>query len=126
MNFKKANLKEARKNYLKAVDINKGLYEAWLAIVELDTKIGSMKDLEKHSEKALEYYPNQGFFWYHNGFALTQNKKYEEAIISLEEAAALSTQNLELSTHIQAQLADLYAITKDFASSLIFKIQMKY
>jgi tetratricopeptide (TPR) repeat protein len=114
LNYKKANLKEARENYLKAVAINKGLYEAWLAIVELDTKIGSMKDLEKHTEKALEYYPNQGFFWYHNGFALTQNKKYEDAIFALEEAAALSTQNLELSTHIQAQLADLYAITKDY------------
>lgn len=105
----KANdFQAAKDSYLKAIQYDKGIFEAWLAVIELDVKLNDYVDLQKHSEKATEYYPNQSYFWYHLGFAQIRNKSYEDALISLEEAQALNTNNKDLRNHIQASMADIY------------------
>ncbi|MCP9762805.1 tetratricopeptide repeat protein [Lacihabitans soyangensis] len=98
----------ARDAYLNAIKYDKGIFEAWLAIVELDVKLAKYDDLLKHSEKATEYYPNHSYFWYHLGFAQIQTKNYSDALISLEEAQALNTNNKELRHHINASMAEIY------------------
>ncbi len=98
----------ARDAYLDAIKYDKGIFEAWLAVIELDVKLAKYNDLLKHSEKATEYYPNHSYFWYHLGFAQIQTKNYDDALISLEEAQALNTNNKELRHHINASMAEIY------------------
>jgi tetratricopeptide (TPR) repeat protein len=98
----------ARDAYLSAIKYDKGIFEAWLAVVELDVKLAKYDDMLKHTEKALEYYPNHSYFWYHLGFAQMQTKAYDDALISLEEAQALNTNNKEHKHHINACMAEIY------------------
>jgi tetratricopeptide (TPR) repeat protein len=105
---KSNQLLAARDAYLSAIKYDKGIFEAWLAVVELDVKLAKYDDMSKHTEKALEYYPNQSYFWYHLGFAQMQTKAYDDALISLEEAQALNTNNKELKQHINASMAEIY------------------
>lgn len=99
---------EGRDAYLKAVSLEKGIFEAWLAIIELDVKLMDFKAMATHADKALQFYPNQAYFWYHHGFALKQIKEFDDALISLEEAIRLSNNNPNLRNHIQASMGEIY------------------
>jgi tetratricopeptide (TPR) repeat protein len=109
MEVKANQLVAARESYKKAVGFDPSIFEAWLAIIELDVRMGSFQEMKKHTEKALVYFPNQAYFWYHSGFALMQLKEKEDALIAFEEAAKLSSKNKELSLNIQANMANLHA-----------------
>jgi tetratricopeptide (TPR) repeat protein len=117
LNIKSKKPKEGRDAYLKAVTIDPSIFEAWLAVIELDAKLNLIDDLVMHSEKAIEFYPNQPFFWYHNGFGHKLKKNYNDAVVSFEEARNLSVQNNELKNHINAQLGDVYQELKKYDKS---------
>lgn len=106
--MKKGEMAQARDSYVKATQYDKSVYEVWLAIVELDGKLNHIDSLAKHSEQAIEYFPNQAFFWYHNGFSHFVKKDYKKSAESLKEASNLSIENPELSKHINALLGDVY------------------
>jgi tetratricopeptide (TPR) repeat protein len=116
----------ARESYQKAVKLDPTIFEAWLAIVELDVRTGSFDEMKKHSEKAIEYFPNQAYFWYHNGFALMQLKEKEEALVSFEEALKLNGKNKELNLNIQANMANIYAdLGKTTKAQAMFEANLK-
>ncbi|WP_394992977.1 tetratricopeptide repeat protein [Emticicia sp.] len=115
--MKKGEMAIARDSYVKSTLYDKSVFEVWLAIVELDSKLNHIDSLAKHSEEAIEYFPNQSFFWYHNGFANFAKKNYEKAISSLEEARNLAVDNPELGKHVNALLGDTYNELKQYAKS---------
>ena len=115
--MKKGEMATARDSYVKSTLYDKSVFEVWLAIVELDSKLNHIDSLAKHSEEAIEYFPNQSFFWYHNGFANFAKKNYEKAISSLEEARNLAVDNPELGKHVNALLGDTYNELKQYAKS---------
>lgn len=115
--MKKGEMAAARDNYVKSTQFDKSVFEVWLAIVELDAKLNHVDSLAKHSEEAIEYFPNQSFFWYHNGFANFVKKDYQKAVSSLEEARNLSVDNAELGKHVNALLGDTYNELKKYAKS---------
>ena len=115
--MKKGEMAVARDNYVKSTLYDKSVFEVWLAIVELDSKLNHIDSLAKHSEEAIEYFPNQSFFWYHNGFANFAKKNYEKAISSLEEARNLAVDNPELAKHVNALLGDTYNELRQYAKS---------
>ncbi|WP_064198553.1 MULTISPECIES: tetratricopeptide repeat protein [Emticicia] len=115
--MKKGETASARDNYVKSTTYDKSVFEVWLAIVELDAKLNQIDSLAKHSEEAIEYFPNQSFFWYHNGFANFAKKDYEKASSSLEEAKNLAVDNLELAKHVNALLGDTYNELKKYTKS---------
>lgn len=120
---KSNQLLDGRDAYLNAIKYDKGIFEAWLAVIELDVKLRKFSDLLKHSEKATEYYPNHSYFWYHLGFAQLQTKSYDDALISFEEAQALNTNNKELRHHINASMAEIYHLTGKLEKSIeLFEI----
>lgn len=120
---KSNRLLEARDAYLNAIKYDKGIFEAWLAITELDVKLRKFDDLLKHSEKATEYYPNHAYFWYHLGFAQLQTKHFDDALISFEESVAVNTNNKELKHHINASMAEIYYLTGKLEKSIeLFEI----
>lgn len=115
--MKKGEMAIARDNYVKSTLYDKSVFEVWLAIVELDAKLNHIDSLAKHSEEAIEYFPNQSFFWYHNGFANFAKKDFQKALSSLEEARNLSLDNAELSKHVNALLGDTYNELKKYDKS---------
>ena len=115
--MKKGEMATARDNYVKSTLYDKSVFEVWLAIVELDAKLNHIDSLAKHSEEAIEYFPNQSFFWYHNGFANFAKKDFQKALSSLEEARNLSLDNAELSKHVNALLGDTYNELKKYDKS---------
>ena len=115
--MKKGEMAVARDNYVKSTLYDKSVFEVWLAIVELDAKLNHVDSLAKHSEEAIEYFPNQSFFWYHNGFANFAQKKYDKATSSLEEARNLAVDNAELAKHVNALLGDTYNELKKYTKS---------
>jgi tetratricopeptide (TPR) repeat protein len=116
----------ARESYQKAVKLDPTIFEAWLAIVELDVRTGSFDEMKKHSEKAIEYFPNQAYFWYHNGFALMQLKEKEDALVSFEESLRLNSKNKELNLNIKANMANIYAeLGKTAKAQALFEANLK-
>lgn len=115
--MKKGELAQARDNYVKSTLYDKSVYEVWLAIVELDGKLNHIDSLAKHSEQAIEYFPNQAFFWYHNGFANFVKKDFNKSAESLKEARNLALDNPELGKHINALLGDTYNEIRQYAKS---------
>ena len=115
--MKKGEMATARDSYVKSTLYDKSVFEVWLAIVELDAKLNHIDSLAKHSEEAIEYFPNQSFFWYHNGFANFAKKDYQKATSSLEEARNLAVDNQELAKHVNALLGDTYNELKKYAKS---------
>lgn len=115
--LRKQNFEAARQNYVKSTEYDKSVFEVWLSIIEIDNKLGQMDSLVKHSEQGLEYFPEQAFLWYNNGFGNYAKKDYEKAIAALEEARNLSSENKEMLLHINTLLGDLYNETKAYTKS---------
>ncbi len=98
----------ARDNYLKAVQLDPGHYKIWQQIVLLDGEMNQTDSLIVHSERALEFFPNQPMFWFYNGTANLINKNYPKAVRSLEYGRRLSGNNQELQLQFNLQLGDAY------------------
>jgi len=113
----KGDMKGARDSYVKATEFDKSVFEVWLAIVEIDSKLNDNEGLAKHSEEAIEYFPNQALFWYHNGVANFIKKDFEKSISSLEEARNLALDNKEMVKFVNGLLGDAYNEAKQYSKS---------
>ncbi|MCU0354766.1 MAG: tetratricopeptide repeat protein [Cytophagales bacterium] len=51
---------KARGVYSKAIRLDNSIYEVWSSLLRLDAEFGQSDSLIKHSEQALELFPNQG------------------------------------------------------------------
>lgn len=107
---RKGNLSQARDAYLKSLEMDKSVYNVWLAVIELDSKLGDNKLLKEHAEWATEYFPNQSFFWYHFGLASLLLNQPEDALYALDEAALLSFSNPELLQNIYTLQGDAHGL----------------
>ncbi len=98
---------EARDLYVKAAQYDKSVYQLWGAILQIDGELNQIDSLLKHSEQAIEYFPNQGLFWYSNGQGNLIKRNYPKAIDAFEEGRKLLNDN-DLVKAINAQLGDAY------------------
>ncbi|KAA3440167.1 tetratricopeptide repeat protein [Rufibacter hautae] len=98
----------ARDSYVKAVALDPGHYKIWQQIVLLDGEMNQNDSLVVHSERALEFFPNQPMFWFYNGTAYLINKNYAKATKSLEYGRRLAGNNRDLQLQFNLQLGDAY------------------
>lgn len=108
---------EARDQYLKAVKLDNSIFEAWQQLVRLEAELGQIDSLKKHTDLALELFPNQSVFWYFNGYAHLAGRDYFKAIDALEEGRRLSVGNQELLNDYNAMLGDAYNATGEYIKS---------
>lgn len=108
---------EARKHYLRAIQLDKSVFEVWAAIIQIDGEMNQMDSVLTHTEQALEIFPNQGMFWFYNGMAHYIRKDYKQAVESLEEARRLLAGNPKVLKDVNAQLGDAYNGLGDHARS---------
>ncbi|WP_210490042.1 tetratricopeptide repeat protein [Rufibacter aurantiacus] len=107
----------ARDSYVKAVALDPGHYKIWQQIVLLDGEMNQNDSLVVHSERALEFFPNQPMFWFYNGTAYLINKNYTKAAKSLEYGRRLAGNNRDLQLQFNLQLGDAYHSLEQYALS---------
>jgi tetratricopeptide (TPR) repeat protein len=106
--IKKGETSLGRDAYVRAARLDKSISAVWGQIIQFDFDLKQLDSAIKHSEEAIEVFPNQSLFWYLNGSAYYQKRKNDKAIESLEEARRLAPDGSELTQHIYAQLGDTY------------------
>ncbi len=110
-------IREAQREYLLAVESGDVNFEVWENLLYLETQLEQFDLAIKHSEQALEMYPNQSMIHYFNGYANLRKHHYEEAITSLEQAKKLSASNPNLVCELNSMLGDSYNATKQYEKS---------
>lgn len=94
--LKKQKLPEARIAILKALEINQNDYMLWERVLFIDNDLLDWKNLEKHSTKTIELFPNQPQGYLLNAIACIQLEKYEETVAITEEGLDFVIDNPQL------------------------------
>lgn len=111
------NDREAQREYALAIadeDVN---FEVWENLLYLEIKLEQFDLALKHSDQALELFPNQGMLHYFSGIANLRKRRYEESISALEQARKLSSTNAARVADINALLGDAYNANKEYEKS---------
>ena len=98
----------AKKNYLKALELNKSNYSIWQNIISIELELEEYQNIVEYCEQALEIFPNQGFLYYYAGTAQLAQKNYEQAIEQFEAGKVYVSSNKGLSSALNGQLGDAY------------------
>lgn len=100
--------REAQNEYLSAVQSGNVNFEVWENLLYIENQLEQYDQLIRHSDQALELFPNHGMLYYFNGFGNLRKRKYAEAIASLEQAKRLSATNKPLIGELNALLGEAY------------------
>jgi tetratricopeptide (TPR) repeat protein len=111
------NKSEANQNYIKAISFEKNSSQIWMKILSIDHDLGKFNDAVKHSEEAIELYPNQAIFWYYNGSANFMLNRFSNANEALEEAKRLAGKEKELVLVVNSLLGESYNRLKQHSKS---------
>lgn len=111
------NNNEALKSYLKSILIDNTQFKVWQQINIIDHELQLFDSLKIHSEKAIEVFPNQSFFWFYNGLAYQFKKEYKKSAVAFEEGKKLSANDKEMLVQFQTMLGDSYNGTKEYKKS---------
>lgn len=100
--------RQARNYYLESIKYDDTNFDVWqnLLTIEFQT-LQETDSVVKHSEQALELFPNQAIVYFYNGAAHAALQNYDEAAYSLDQARRLSN-NQELSVYCNIYLGDVY------------------
>jgi tetratricopeptide (TPR) repeat protein len=109
--------REAQKEYLKAVQTGNVNFEVWENLLYIENQLEQYDQLIKHSDQALELFPNHGMLYYFNGFGNLRKRNYAEAAAAFEQAKRLSAANQPLIGELNALLGEAYHGTKQFDKS---------
>ncbi|HSZ25979.1 MAG TPA: tetratricopeptide repeat protein [Cytophagaceae bacterium] len=108
---------DAWKEFIISKNIDGGNYNLWLQLINLDSELQQTDSIIRHSEEALELFPNQATLWLYNGSGYSMKKDYKRAIDSFEEGKKLSGTNQEMRNYFNIHLGDTYHYTNDYLKS---------
>ena len=109
--------RNAQREYLIAAESGEVNFEVWENLLYLEVQLEQFDDAIKHSEEALELFPNQAMIHYFSGFALLRKRHFQESIFALEHAKRLSATNTQLTAEINGMLGDAYNSVKDYVKA---------
>lgn len=112
LNFRSNNLLKASTAYSQAVKLDKNQFEVWLALAQINYRLGDFKKLEKEADNATMYFPNNGNIWVYLALAQLKNEKLNDAEIALEEAGRLVA-NAPWKASYDAVLGEFYRTKGD-------------
>lgn len=112
-------LKEAEREYLKAIDLKSTQFSLWSNLLSIEETMNQFDSLLIHTDHALEFHPNQPILYYYNGYGHFGKKEYEQAIQSLVMAKNISFDNPELVSKVDCLLGECYFENKEFEKSNI-------
>ncbi len=109
---------EARDFYLKSTKYDESNFEVWQNLLTIEfQQLQQTDSVIKHSEEALELFPNQGVLYFYNGASHAASKNYDEAAYALEQCKQLSVSNAELTKYCNLYLGDVYNALEDYSKS---------
>jgi tetratricopeptide (TPR) repeat protein len=108
---------DAQKQYLQAIESGATNFEVWQNLLYLEIQLEQFDNVVNHSERALEYFPNQAMLYYFNGIAHMRKRENKEAASSMEQAKKLSAGNPGMVSEINGMLGDAYNATKEYDKS---------
>jgi len=108
---------KAQSEYLKAIESGEVNFEVWENLLYLEIQLEQFDNVIKHSDQALEMFPNQGMIHYFNGIAHLHKRHYQEAIASLDQAKKLSSSNPKLLGELNSLLGNAYNAIKAYDKS---------
>jgi tetratricopeptide (TPR) repeat protein len=97
--------------------LDKSKYEIYNQILIIDSQLNKADDMLKHSNTAIELFPNQPLPYLLNGMATVQNKDYTKAIEVYSKGVEYVVQNKTLKGQFYANLGDAYYQQKMFQQS---------
>ena len=111
-------LKEAREQYLKAIDINSRVNTIWEQLLQIELSLGMQKEALAHAYKASALFPQQPLTQFFSGHAFFMEKKYTDARSCFEAALNyVDEKNTPLLTQVYSSLGDTYHALDMFAES---------
>ena len=110
------NQEKALEYYVKAVEVDPAHFETWQNILQIEASLSDFDAMIKHSEKAMEYFPNQGALYYFCGTGYLVNKEYKKSIQIFEQGKRYVT-NSQLKSVFYGQMGDAYNSLKQYQKS---------
>jgi tetratricopeptide (TPR) repeat protein len=108
---------DAWKQFIAAKKIDGSNYNLWLQLINLDSELRQNDSLVRHTEEALEIFPNQALLWLYNGSGYSMKKDYQKAVDAFEEGKKLAGSNQEMKNYFNIHLGDTYHYLKKYAKS---------
>ncbi|MFI5148534.1 MAG: tetratricopeptide repeat protein [Bacteroidia bacterium] len=108
---------EARKEYRKAVDLDKSKYVIWNQLLVIDSELNDYADMLTDSKESTELFPSMPIPYFFYGLALLQNRKYDEAIDAFNGGVIYVLDNKPLESQFYANLGDAYHKIKTYKKS---------
>jgi len=102
------NKESARDAYVNSLSLDNSKYIVWEQVVRLETDLQQGDSIVKHSEDAIEIFPNQPNLWLYKGIGHMLLKDDEKAVLAFEHGKKITLGNRELEGFFNAQLGDTY------------------
>lgn len=115
--YREGDRKSAAEMYRNAVNLDPSRSIIWLQLLNIDSELNEMVELEKDSEKALELFPTQPEIYLYRGIALERLKRSAEAAETLNIGKEIVFDNDPLKAEFYSILGDVYHGMKDNANS---------
>ena len=109
--------KKALEYYQKAVSYDDTNFDIWQNVLQIEAELSQIDSLEKHSDQAIELFPNQPSLYYYNGFALISKNDHETAVEILEHGMRLSKSDPDMQVVFQSILGDTYNELEQYTQS---------
>ncbi|RZL16094.1 MAG: tetratricopeptide repeat protein [Hymenobacter sp.] len=109
--------REARDSYLGALRFDKSKFQLWQQLAVLDAELNQPDSLVRHTDQALEFFPNQAPLWFFNGVGYALKKQPQQAVNALEHGRRLAAGSPDQQSQFDAQLGDAYNELKDYPKS---------
>lgn len=103
---------EAVAYYLNSLKLSPSNYSVWQNVINIEADLNQYDSVVSHSEKALEYFPNQAILYYFAGTGHLILKDYKKSVRMLEQGKKY-TVDPSLLTVFYGQLGDAYNSLKE-------------
>lgn len=108
---------KSRTEFRKAQQLGSKEFSVIQQLLFLDSQLSDWDSLLIDSREALTNYPDQPSVYYFNGIALSQKKKYADAISVLQSGVKILVDNKTLEAQFLAAMGDAYYELKDYSNS---------
>ncbi|MEO8760289.1 MAG: tetratricopeptide repeat protein [Bacteroidia bacterium] len=115
--FRDKKYAEAADQLKKVLQYDKSKYAVWNQLLVCDAEMRAYDSLVKHSEEAIDLFPEQPAPYYLNGIAYKQLKQYQKAVQPLKEGKQFVFEDVPLAVEFSSNLGDVYNTLKEYQKS---------
>lgn len=99
---------KALESYLKALELNKDVYQVWQQVLSIYSSKRDWTNLQKTAEEAVTLFPNNALVYLFKGTAEQQNNENEKALKSFIRGEKMSFDKDKLRAQFLANIGDVY------------------